>query len=844
MKHFFTKFLFFVIILLAYRAEAHHHGHGHSQTDTLVRGTRSRPNGERSLRGSMVLSSEKHLKIKGFGDYEQDSVGEDTDIKVVLQVTEGGTLFIGSEADSIPGEFRITDNTLLIIEAGARLQIEEGSSLIVESGGGIIIKEGADLSVLGEEAIILKPDAQACIPLIDSMIVVIPPKGQGDIIPIDDCKPIDDPLDPPITDPRDSITGPIDPPWDPTDPGNWPSIIDSTYTNNLQGMVSTTPSGALVYQIPIVVPVGTAGMQPQLSIVYNSQNNASGILGAGFGLAGLSSISRVGKNFYHDNERTGVTLTMNDQFALDGQRLIRTAGSGPIGSDGNIFDTEITSFVDIQAYGSSSHEGPQRFQVRTKDGSTLEYGDSLYSRSEFSRQTHKIANEWHIRAQSDPNGNYIIYEYNKTGEYVYIKRIRYTGNDQAGLQPYNEIEFKYTNKSVQRKLFVAGFEIIEEKLLEAIICYSNNEVVKRYAFEYTADKKQLLYMRELDPSGRILGELKFEWKKNTSAYNFENAQQWTPEFGSGWTYNNHLRMLADVTGNGKADVVGFGNNHVCVGKSLGIKFSNSEPPWYHGYTVNTGGWHVEDHPRYIVDVNGDGLADIVGFSSSNGVEVSLSNGVNGFSPTEVWSSDFKSTTGSAKTYPRYLADFNGDGLLDIIAFKSDSVLVALNTGSGFSNYFSIPSSGYNFSNDGDIALVGDITGDGRADVILLRRNASTPSTKYYDVSYAISKGIFFEELCPNYSYSGKFFARPFIPAPNGSMTQFVYEFEIPNDCHFNCFLQDVNGDGMADLIFTGRNGLYVALAKGRDNYSYGGWCVGREFLYPVKWTDHYGRKNC
>ena len=103
------------------------------------------------------------------------------------------------------------------------------------------------------------------------------------------------------------------------------------------------------------------------------------------------------------------------------------------------------------------------------------------------------------------------------------------------------------------------------------------------------------------------------------------------------------------------------------------------------YAIGAGGWTSQDqYPRQVADVNGDGMADIIGFAS-NGVQVSLATGGGHFASPVLAIQNYATNAGgwsSQDQYPRLMADVNGDGMADIIGFASNGAQVSLATGGG------------------------------------------------------------------------------------------------------------------------------------------------------------------
>ncbi len=110
---------------------------------------------------------------------------------------------------------------------------------------------------------------------------------------------------------------------------------------------------------------------------------------------------------------------------------------------------------------------------------------------------------------------------------------------------------------------------------------------------------------------------------------FSEAQRALNNFSvnnGGFTSFDQLpRQVADVNGDGNADIIGFGFNSVFTALSKGDgTFENPQRALNNNFTVNEGGWTSFDQlPRQVADINGDGTADIIGFGT-NSVFTSLS----------------------------------------------------------------------------------------------------------------------------------------------------------------------------------------------------------------------------
>ena len=263
---------------------------------------------------------------------------------------------------------------------------------------------------------------------------------------------------------------------------------------------------------------------------------------------------------------------------------------------------------------------------------------------------------------------------------------------------------------------------------------------------------------------------------------------------AGWTSDNQFhRELADLNGDGRADIVGFGVAGTLV--SFGRADATFTDPVL--ATANFGtnqGWTTQDgFARTTGDVNGDGKSDLIGFGTA-GTLVALGNGDGTFKTAAMSLANFGVQQGwtSDNSFHRKVADVNGDGADDIVGFGTAGVLVALSNGDGTCQATRLvllnfgKDQGWSSQNSAarDVA---DVNGDGYADI----------------VGFGVG-GTFVAYGQANGTFSPASFDTANFGANQGWTSDDIYHRE----------LADINNDGRIDIVGFGQAGVVAGYNQG------------------------------
>ncbi len=551
----------------------------------------------------------------------------------------------------------------------------------------------------------------------------------------------------------------------------------SDVIGSIGASVSVLPSGAAGYSVPLRVPPGIGGMAPQLSLNYNTQGG-NGFVGTGWSLGGFSAITRCAASLEPDGIVDGVDFESDDRFCLDGQKLILVPGTGSYGAANSEYRTEIDDFSKIIAVGSAGG-GPSSFIVRSRAGEEKLYGYRTDSRIEA--EGHSYVMTWALTTVTDSTDNKMEFyytEYASNTEYVPL-RVEYAF---SGGVSGARVEFGYDSQNTLKK-YLAGSVIRNTRLLQSITTFAGGLAVKEYDLGYETapgtHRKRLINLTEcsLVSDTVCLEPTVFVWNGSETPAAIQTFGNIGVAQNVGW--DGEGQWTIDVDGDGKHELV-----------------YNDHDTYEYWYLKEVGGsWTVqhwgtrlygvdEAYHHWPMDVNGDGLTDLVYMRDTGGEYWVMINMGDGTMFQKKWGERSYDAGFNGKAWP---LDVNGDGRMDLVYSRSGSrhyyALIAQDGAVASEDYLG-ERAAHEVGLDGTHWVL-DLNSDGRMDLVYVQAT------------------------------TGNYWAL----MNNGGSTwtpDFWATRDYDNDFGHTNWLLDANGDGLTDLVYsrTGTLDYRVIINKG------------------------------
>ena len=461
--------------------------------------------------------------------------------------------------------------------------------------------------------------------------------------------------------------------------------------------------GTANLRVPIEVPPGRHGLQPDLSIGYASDGGNSW-LGMGWSLQ-TSSIQI--------DTRFGVpTYTGGDTYTVDGDMLTPTAVP-PGAPQGTYFARRVEGRFDwIQRITLPTDSNAFYWLVTDKNGVKYTYGlnDSARLMIQSSSPNRARTSRWYLEKVQDPFGNEVLYTYTPdTGSVgtnpnnqdpfvqIYPASIQYTAHTSGSPTPAYSVTFGLGPRPANDVIVDgrAGFQVRTRQVLKTIDVNLLGSRIREYQLNYIAGDLDKTLLQSIAVKGADLTVPALY--THTFAYNtaprqngelavFTNPQRMpAPASPQAWDTVKNLNEspnpsdgLGHHDGSNDSGDVGVNVLDGLVGGQVGL------------------GSGSDDTHRMCVDMNGDGMPDPISddgvtnfnvidsqhlFSSFNpGSYANLSPGL-GHSDNSSWNAGASALLGSAGVQyvstsvndSTLVTDMNGDGFPDI-AFLGSGAL--------------------------------------------------------------------------------------------------------------------------------------------------------------------------
>jgi RHS repeat-associated protein len=473
------------------------------------------------------------------------------------------------------------------------------------------------------------------------------------------------------------------------------------------GTFDVSSDGAAQYSIPLWVPPGRAGMQPEVTVRYNSRS-PDGELGVGFSNSAESMITRCPANTAQDgySSRAGFSA-IDPKFCLDGLRLILVSGNG---GNGSVYRLERDTLAKITKFGASDGN-PDSFEVRLKDGRILTYGgddadwdadvyDHTVSPPQLLFRQHYA---WSLkqvrdRAGGDTIGNNMIYSYSNptifptvgtaslNGAFAHVlTTISYTGYGAAlGTRLISLVDDPTYNNQDLAVRYYEGMALAFNSRRVGVINMTGpslgpdqtaptitQSLLRTYRFAYEQspmnNRSRLITVNECDGQSVCKPVTRFKWEDGSTTFHKVpvDITSFLSQFAQGFGGQFHgdvgmdAPIVADLNGDGYADIVGWAAlTQGLINPNNAVVTDCSGPdPFISG---------ARDSGEILFYCTGgpNGAESCAPFFS---LPENVINPNFFYDPTLIWFRPSCQGRAARPPLPR-VVDLNGDGLLDLVAY--------------------------------------------------------------------------------------------------------------------------------------------------------------------------------
>ncbi|MFO0748156.1 MAG: toxin TcdB middle/N-terminal domain-containing protein [Myxococcota bacterium] len=547
----------------------------------------------------------------------------------------------------------------------------------------------------------------------------------------------------------------------PDGPGSLEGLGDDAIINPNMGQMS--------YAIPIDVPAGFPGVSPSLTLGYSS-GAGNGVLGLGWTFP-VQSIERL-------TVRGVPKYVVDDEFIADGAQLVLVdAGSGT-NATRTYRARQEGQFTRYQwhAPGSGASAGQGGYwTAELADGRVNYYGaDATGATTGLDAARLGSASgtfRWLLVATVDPWGHAVKYGYESRGGTSLLTDIGWVFDDEG--KPQYEVTLSYGSRPDTILTANGGFEESLEHRLTGIAVHAHDQVIRSYVLDYDSD---------LTADG--MTRLAKVTLKGQDGSTYPGIQT--------FTYSRSLGAVCTGLDCQKPFAVVMNSN--AAGNALGVS--------------------LKDRHATLIDMNGDGLPDLVDTSVTGGkhrifANVLAADGEQHFAAAKDSAVGLENEHQLSNPFVQVL-DADGDGFVDIM--NASSGLVLYNKGGGDwaekKSVWATDSSGLpNLSSDFD-------SGDNE-----LRTMRFIDYNNDKKIDLIRSSGLGDNNVTAVYRNTGSGFS------VDENVDSLGVGFE--ND---GLELNDINGDGLLDAVL-----VTTSSVRYRLNHGWGHWADWRD-LTSVSFT--------